>query len=473
MSNLQCNQFSPLLSNLHSPSSNVVFMTRFLLPFLLLMFLYSLSAPGQSLYFPPLVGSTWESRTPASLGWDESKIPPLIEFLRGTNTKAFLVLKDGRIVIEQYFDAFTKDSLWYWASAGKSLTAVLVGLARQEGLLSLDDRSSLTLGRGWTSLPAAREDRITVWHHLTMTTGLDDGAGDPDCTLPSCLVFKADPGTRWAYHNAPYTLLDGVIEGATKMTLNQWYQTRLRNRIGMNGLYVKSGSYNNLLVTAPRSMARFGLLILNRGTWDGTPILTDTAYFRAMTMPSQTLNASYGFLWWLNGYATHMMPQTQWVFQGPLSPDAPADAIMALGKNGQILHVVPHLGLVVVRMGNDPSDAGLIPSQLSTEIWKRLNPVLGQTTDAEHLAAPRDLDVTLSPNPAHETVTLRWTATSPAPTRVSLHDALGRTLQEYPIPPTSVMGMTTLSLPHSGASRMLFVRIECDHRIRILPLLLR
>ncbi len=41
-----------------------------------------------------------------------------------------------------------------------------------------------------------------------MTTGLDDGVPDVDCMLPSCMIYKADAGTRWAYHNAPYTILD-------------------------------------------------------------------------------------------------------------------------------------------------------------------------------------------------------------------------------------------------------------------------
>lgn len=127
------------------------------------------------------------------------------------NSKAFLVLKDGRIVIEHYFGTFTQDSLWYWASAGKSLTAFLVGKAQEEGFLDINDPSSDYLGAGWTSCTPLQEGAITVRNQLTMTTGLDDGTGDTDCTDPACLQYLARPGTRWAYHNAPYTMLDGVI----------------------------------------------------------------------------------------------------------------------------------------------------------------------------------------------------------------------------------------------------------------------
>ena len=170
---------------------------------------------GTTLYFPPVSSTEWRTSTPASLGWNETQLADLNPFLQSKNTKAFIILKNGKIVVEKYFGTFTADSLWYWASAGKTMTAMLVGIAQQEGLLNINSRSSTYLGRGWTSLPVLKEDLITVRHQLTMTTGLDDGVPDDDCTIPSCLIYKSDAGTRWAYHNAPYTLLDKVVETAT------------------------------------------------------------------------------------------------------------------------------------------------------------------------------------------------------------------------------------------------------------------
>ena len=172
------------------------------------------------IYFPPTVGNSWETRTPTELGRCEDQLPELVSLLESNNTKAFLVLKNGRIVIENYFGTFTQDSLWYWASAGKTLTSYLVGIAQQNGQLSIEDLSSSYLGSGWTSCTAAQENNITVRNQLTMTSGLDDGGVDDDCTLPICLNYLAPSGTRWAYHNAPYTRLDGVLEGATGQTLN-------------------------------------------------------------------------------------------------------------------------------------------------------------------------------------------------------------------------------------------------------------
>jgi CubicO group peptidase (beta-lactamase class C family) len=328
----------------------------------------------QTMYFPPNGSAAWEGTTAASLGWNTAEIDNLYTYLASKNTKAFIVLKKGRIVLEKYFGSFTADSNWYWASAGKTATAFLVGIAQQEGLLSLDHATSNYLGTGWTSLPANKEGAITIRHQLTMTSGLSD-SGDDDCTLPSCLTYQADAGTRWAYHNAPYTLLDKVIEAATGTTFNNYFQQKIRNRIGMNGLWLRNG-YNNVYYSTPRSAARFGLLLLNRGRWDGIDLLVDPTYFNSMVGTSQQLNLSYGYLTWLNGKSSHMVPVLRNVFTGSMVPSAPADLYAALGKNDQKIYVVPSQDLVVVRMGESAGNVQLAVSSFDSELWTKLATVI-------------------------------------------------------------------------------------------------
>lgn len=360
------------------------------------------AATAQNLYFPPSTPGAWETVDPASLGWCVDSIPPLLEFIEESNSKAFIVLKDGRIAIEHYVGTFTQDSVWYWASAGKSLTAFLVGAAQADGLLDINDPSSDYLGTGWTGCTPAQEAAITVRHQLTMTTGLDDGVADPDCTDPACLQFLADPDTRWAYHNAAYTKLDGVITAATGQTLNNFVYTTLTPTTGIAGVYLPIG-YNNVFFSTPRSMARFGLLSLNRGVWNGTDVLGDDDYFEAMTTPSQALNESYGYLWWLNGQPTVMVPGLQFVFAGPLLPNEPTDAVNALGKNGQQINVVPSQGLVVVRMGNSPGTGAAVAIQFADDLWARLNNVLCSST----AIAPQDLPSTgVHPSPASDRLSI-------------------------------------------------------------------
>lgn len=363
--------------------------------FILIAIAIVLTVPATAqLYFPPVQGGAWETVSADELGWCTENLDSLYAFLDRNGTKAFLVLKDGKIAIEWYADQFEQTDTWYWASAAKTVTATLVGIARRNGDLELSDRSSRFLGEGWSSLTKAQEDKITVRHHLTMTTGLDDGVENVDCTIDTCLQYKADAGTRWAYHNAPYTLLDKVISEATGSSLNIYYSTKLREPIGMDGVFVKQG-FNNLLITTPRSMARFGLLALNNFVWDGTPILDDDNYVRDMLNTSQDLNLSYGYLWWLNGKSSFMIPGLQYVFPGPLIPNAPPDAVNALGKNNQILSVVPSEGLVVVRMGDAAGEDGsLVPTVFPNNMWAALRKVICDISGVSDQAANSEQRVT-------------------------------------------------------------------------------
>jgi hypothetical protein len=96
-----------------------------------------------------------------------------------------------------------------------------------------------------------------------------------------------------------------------------------------------------------------------------------------MVNTSQSINASYGYLWWLNGMTSHMLPQTQLIFSGSIVPNAPSDMIAALGKNDQKVYVVPSQKLVVIRMGDSAGLPLLALSNFDNEIWGRLKLVIG------------------------------------------------------------------------------------------------
>jgi CubicO group peptidase (beta-lactamase class C family) len=334
-----------------------------------------------TLYFPPLTANTWETITPASLKWDLEKLDGLKKLLENNGSRAFIILKNGKIVVEEYFGTkisgaqpFDQNSLWYWASAGKTLTATLTGIAQEEGKLNIQKPSSDYLGKGWTSLTAAQETKIKVWHQLTMTSGLDDGVANRDNSSPEALIYKAEPGTRWAYHNAPYTLLDKVIEGGTRKTFPQYFNEKLGSKIGMTGTWQRIES-NNVFFSDARSMARFGLLILANGDWDGVNIIKDKNYLNEMINPSQNINQSYGYLWWLNGKDTFMPPGVQVKVPGSYAPNAPDDMFCGLGKDGQYVCVVPSQNLVLVRMGDSP-DQSLVPFTFLDDIWAILRNII-------------------------------------------------------------------------------------------------
>ncbi len=381
---------------------------------------------AQDVYFPPN-SDEWLTIDPRDLGWNESALPALQDFLAGENTKAFLILKDGRIAVEWYFDNFTEKTYWYWASAGKTITAMLVGMAREQGYLDINEPTRQYLGEGWTALPPEQEEQITIWHQLTMTSGLDDGVEDNHCTLPECLQFKAAPGSRWAYHNAPYTLLGNVLEAATGTEKNEYTRNQFA-AIGMDGMWIPNDD-NSVYWSTPRGMARFGLLVANNGIWAGDTLLADSDYINAMLTPSQDLNPSYGYLWWLNGQGSYMLPGIQFVLDTDLIPSAPADLAAGLGKNDQKLYIVKSRGLVVVRLGNSAYEPKHALSSFDTQLWELISAVLKTPAYVDETAMSINFNLSNYPNPFNNQTIIRYQLRQSAPVLLDIINARGRLVQ--------------------------------------------
>jgi CubicO group peptidase (beta-lactamase class C family) len=316
-------------------------------------------------YYPPLTGSTWDTKSAASIGWDDAKLQEAFDYAGTKNTFGLIVLHHGKIVKEQYWNGWDMNSKYYIASAGKSVVAFLAGVAQQDGIININNKTSQYLGQGWTSLPLVKENLITIKNQLCMTTGLDDGVVDADCTTPSCLTYKADAGARWAYHNAPFHLLQTVLANASGKTFNLYSKEKLFDKIGMPNAFW----YNYVMFCTTREASRFGSLILTRGKWEGMSLLSDSNYFTSMTNTSQNYNLSYGYLWWLNGKASFMVPGSQLVFPISLTLNAPTDMISALGKDDKKIYVIPSLDVVVVRLGDNAGTSTLGPSSFDNELW--------------------------------------------------------------------------------------------------------
>ena len=325
----------------------------------------------ENMYFPPIGSTTWETKSVASLGWNETAVEPLLAYLEEKHTKGFIILQNGKIVMENYFNGHSATESWYWASAGKTLTATVVGIAEQEGYLNTNNKVSDYLGTGWTSIPLAKENLITNKHLLTMTSGLNDQLGD--AVSPDNLQYVADAGTRWAYHNV-YVKLQDVVAQASNQTWNSYFNSKLRDKIGMTGLWF---SFNNSSVyrSNTRSMARFGLLALNEGKWENNQVVPQN-YMQNATTTSQSINLAYGYLWWLNGKTSFHLPQSQYQFPGNLIVTAPADMYCALGKDDQKIYVVPSKKIVIIRMGEAADDSNAALSDFDEVLWQKINAVI-------------------------------------------------------------------------------------------------
>ena len=258
------------------------------------------------------------------------------------------------------------------ASGQKSVVAVLVAIGVERGLLRLDDPVSRHLGSGWSQAAPEEEIAITVWHLLTMTSGLGDD-----------LSYVAPPGTRWWYSLGPtWHQLKPLLEAASGQNLQDLTDDWLAGPLGMDestwidrpGMTYLDGRPFEALLTSARDLARLGSMVLSNGTVAGREVLGAESLTQLVT-PSQDLNRAYGLLWWLNGQRPHLRPMADEPIDNILIPDAPVDTVAALGAMGQFCLVAPSRDAVVVRLGFAPR-GDWTGGNVTTELWQTLNKTL-------------------------------------------------------------------------------------------------
>jgi CubicO group peptidase (beta-lactamase class C family) len=250
------------------------------------------------------------------------------------------------------------------ASTQKSVTSFLVGIAAEKGLVDIERPVSAYLGEGWSKASPAQEGQITVRHLLSMASGLDEQ-----------LVYEESAGTYWRYNTPAYSRLGPVLEKASGHDLNALTRAWLTEPAGMTDSGWQERPRELIpphanpigFVTTPRDLARFGLLMLNRGVWNGTAVLGDPSWIESSFSPSQKANPAYGYLWWLNGSDSlrRGRGRTEPV-AGPLIPGAPADMVAAMGALDRRLYVVPSTSLIVTRLG------GPAGRDFDRELWELL-----------------------------------------------------------------------------------------------------
>ncbi|RYY54939.1 MAG: class C beta-lactamase-related serine hydrolase [Chitinophagaceae bacterium] len=316
---------------------------------------------GESYYYPPLTGTTWETESPESLGWDPGKLNDLLNYVQANNSSSFIILHKGRIVVEKYWigNAVTSAKIF---SATKSMGAFMIGLAQEQGKLDINQEVNTYISPGWSRASASQEAKITVKDLISMTSGLNEN-----------LTYDTVPGARWRYNTLAYHRIYEVLASAYNQSNDNYTKAQLWDKIGMQDAFwdTEPGGGPTMSCSA-RDMARFGLMMLSGGKWNGAPVMTNAAYFQSMINSSQTLNPAYGYLWWLNGKSSFILPTSE-SFNGPLMPNAPADLVTALGYGDKKIYVVKSMDLVVIRHGS-PSNAPVTYalSNFDNEIWKLL-----------------------------------------------------------------------------------------------------
>ena len=348
----------------------------------------------QSWYFPT-ADSAWELIDPEAAGWDKKALEKAINFAGACRSTGVVILHRGRIMAERYWSYGEKTAeepeepseaifkimqcgfdshgrpIEDVASVQKSFTAVLACLARQKGYLSFDNSITEHLGKGWSEAPPEAEEKITIRHLMSMTSGLDDK-----------LTFQAPPGKKWLYNTQVYQHLIRVIAAASGKNYQTLTSKWLSDLIGLeNTAWIerkwapKMGRVKMLgLAATARDLARFGLFVMAGGKWGPTEIVTDRKCLLEILRPSQQLNPSYGYLWWLNGQKRFMALSQEEPSEGPLVASAPPDLVAGFGALDRKLYIVPSLELVISRLGNRAtSTVQGTRSSFDNDWWKLLS----------------------------------------------------------------------------------------------------
>lgn len=279
------------------------------------------------------------------------------------NTKAVVVLHDGRLIAERYAPGYGPDTPVWAHSMTKSLINALVGILVREGKLRPDQPAPLPAWRR----AGEPHGSVTIDQLLRMDSGLPfdetEGVLSPmtrmtflqrDMAGYAARTPLADaPGTTWAYGNLDYVLLGRIVTdaaGGGAVDAERFARRELFAPLGMAHTLIQADARGTLIGSGgsygtARDFARFGQLYLDDGVVDGKRILPAgwVAYSH-----SQTLDTGYGAGFWLN--IKHDTPVPVWNAPWGM-PQVPKDMYYARGAFGQYTVIVPSEKLVVVRMG--------------------------------------------------------------------------------------------------------------------------
>ncbi|RXP59436.1 class C beta-lactamase-related serine hydrolase [Lutibacter sp. HS1-25] len=266
-------------------------------------------------------------------------------------TRSFLVIYKNQIIAEKYAEGFDEKSLMLGWSMGKSLMSAVCGVLNFKGQLNVDEPAPID---AWKN---DERSKITINNLLQMNSGLEWEEDytkisdvtkmlylDTDMTksqINKPLVGK--PNETWNYSSGTSNLLSGIIRSKFKTHqeyLDFWY-TDLFDKIGMHSMIFETDLAGNYVASSygwanTRDWAKFGLLYLNKGNWNGEQIFSEDWVTYTAT-PTNGSQGVYGAQFWLNA--------------GGKMPDVPKDMFFADGYQGQRVIVIPSKDLVIVRLG--------------------------------------------------------------------------------------------------------------------------
>jgi CubicO group peptidase (beta-lactamase class C family) len=341
---------------------------------------------------PLATGDGWVTASLNEVGMDKKPIFELLSMLakpEGRTIDSLLVIKDGKLVLETYYPGdditvtdtlsftrkdFDRDTLHCLASASKSVTSILFGIAIDQGKITDLDEKMFASFPEYAELSDGGKDEITLRHMLTMTSGIpwDESYSFNDARndLGHMAFFSPDPvryvlekrltsrpGEMWVYNSGTTNLLGEILHRKTGTPLVEYAGDNLFNPLGITSFEWHSfptspqmAVASSLLYLKPRDMAKIGQLYLQQGKWNNIQIVSPQ-WVQESTATSVQLPIDYGHAFQNTGYGY------QW-WRGKFT-NGDTDTIYAAGWGGQFIFIMPEIQTVIVTTGSNYYDSYL------------------------------------------------------------------------------------------------------------------
>jgi CubicO group peptidase (beta-lactamase class C family) len=336
------------------------------------------------------VEGNWEYTTFSAEGLDPTRFELLKEPIQDNTFRkvdGIVVVKSGKILIEEYFNGYDRDKLHEIRSATKSIGSALLGIAvNKDYITDVQDKLYTYFRERQTFLNwDERKDKITLENVLNMTTGLDCNDFDSSSEGNESNVIQAtdivqfmldlpvvyEPGEHWAYSTGSAHLIGAVIESAAGISIQEFAKIYLFEPLDITrytwrttgGIAHTGGGF----WMRPIDMAKFGQLYLNRGRWQGKQIISEEWSDEARKIHTKVTNdLGYGHLWW------------KWIFK---IDEQPFPAFSAQGHGENHIFVLPDLELVVVLTGSAYNES-YGPAQTAMMMSQYILPAVVQDIDS-------------------------------------------------------------------------------------------
>jgi CubicO group peptidase (beta-lactamase class C family) len=308
----------------------------------------------------PTPGKSWPTSTPAKQGMSEEKLDELVRSIRENEYRgvhSLLIVKNGYLVLEEYFEGWEASRLHTLQSVSKSFTSALIGIAIEQGAIRGVDEKILSFFPERTDIKNldSRKRAITLEDLLTMRSGTDYHERGPDAphfqlnALPRGWdrfyldrPMVRDPGTHFLYDSGGVILMSSMLKARTGLhadayadkylfaplgiTRTNWFRNRERHPHTGGGLDLR-----------PRDMARFGLLYLRGGRWGSRQVVpadwVEVSLKQHVDLNGRSYDKGYGYLWWILKDDSNVQD---------------ARIFAAKGFMGQYIFLVPGRDMVVV-----------------------------------------------------------------------------------------------------------------------------